>query len=73
MLRRCVVAGRVAFCDLRDVAAELIPVWNSVREFIRYTGPRHIKIPIWLVSLVRVFTCVVFSFLSMGRVVHVVS
>ena len=52
VLRRCVVAGRVAFCDLRDVAAELIPVWNSVREFIRNTGPRHIKIETDMVSIV---------------------
>ena len=52
VLRRCVVAGRVAFCDLRDVAAELIPVWNSVREFVRYTGPRHIKSETDMVSIV---------------------
>ena len=52
VLRRCVVAGRIVFCDLRDVAAELIPVWNSVREFIRYTGPRHIKIEPDMVSIV---------------------
>ena len=52
VLRRCVVAGRVAFCDMRDVAAELIAVWNSVKEFIRYTGPRHIKIETDMVSIV---------------------
>ena len=42
-LRRCIIAGRVHFNELREVAVELIPVWKTVREFVRYTGPRHIK------------------------------
>ena len=42
VLRRCIIAGQVSFCDLREVAVEMIPVWKSVKEFVRYTGPRHI-------------------------------
>ena len=42
-LRRCVIAGRVLFDLLRGVVKELIGVWNSVRELVRFTGPRHIK------------------------------
>ena len=42
-LRRCVVSGQVAFKDLRAVASELIPIWKFVREFVRFSGPRHIK------------------------------
>ena len=65
VLRRCVVPSRVSFNDLRDVAFELIPVWNSVREFVRYTGPRHIKSETdILVFLVRsTHLCDDFSFL----------
>ena len=77
VLRRCVVAGRVSFKDLRDFASELIPVWNSVREFVRYTGPRHIKIETdmvsifgfcWLICVIIFFSsCFVsFSFLFRG-------
>ena len=52
MLRRCVVAGHISFGDLREVAAELIPVWNSVREFVRYTGPRHITSKTDMISII---------------------
>ena len=65
VLRRCVVAGQVSFHDLREVASELIPVWNSVREFVRYTGPRHIKSETDMVSspgLVGLFTCLCGNF-----------
>ena len=72
VLRRCVVAGCVAFCDLRDVAAELILVWNSVRDAILDLDISRVK-PIWLVSLVWVSICVVFFFLGMGRVVYGIS
>ena len=54
VLRRCIVAGRVSFCDLREAAAELIPVWKSVREFVRYTGPRHIKTETDMVSRIAI-------------------
>ena len=71
VLRRCVVAGHVPFCDLRDVAAELIHVRNSVREFLRYTGPHHIKSETDMVSIVGsgFYLCNVFFFFGMGRAV----
>ena len=50
VLRRCIIAGRVSFCDLREVAVELVPVWKSVREFVRYTGARYIKTETDMVS-----------------------
>ena len=43
VLRRCVAAGHVMFCDLYKVVSELLPIWNSVREFVRFSGPRHVK------------------------------
>ena len=65
VLRRCVVAGHISFGDLREVAAELIPVWNSVREFARYTGPRHFKSETDMVSTIisDFFVCIVFPLL----------
>ena len=42
-LRRCVVAGRVSIDEQRGVVSELILIWETVREYVRYTGPRHIK------------------------------
>ena len=42
-LRRCIVAGRADFADLRDVTSDLIAVWSSVQDFVRHTGPRHFK------------------------------
>ena len=50
VLRRCVVAGRVTFSDL--VALDLIPVWNSMLDFIHYTGPSHIKSETDMVSVI---------------------
>ena len=43
-LRRCVTVGRVSFDELRGVISELISIWDTVREYVRYTGPRHIKV-----------------------------
>ena len=43
MLRRCVVAGYVSFQDLRSVMGELLSIWDSVCEFVHFSGPRHIK------------------------------
>ena len=37
-LRRCVIAGQVAFAELCGVVSDLISVWESVREYVRYTG-----------------------------------
>ena len=42
-LRRCVIGGSVDFVDLQAVIRELLTVWKHVREFVRYTGPRHAK------------------------------
>ena len=42
-LRCCVIAGRVLFDYLRGVMRDLLSVWECVRSFVRYTGPRHIK------------------------------
>ena len=73
VLRRCIVAGRVSFCDLREVAAELIPVWKSVREFVRYTGPRHIKTETDMVGIIFnafvPFFLACFIFVRVGSVV----
>ena len=43
VLRRRVVAGHVSFKDLRTGENELIPIWDSVCEFVRFSGPRHVK------------------------------
>ena len=42
-LRRCVVPGKVTFHELRGVVTDLMSIWETVRECVRYTGPRHIK------------------------------
>ena len=42
-LRLCVIAGKVSFEELRGVATELISIWETVREYVRNTGSRHIK------------------------------
>ena len=42
-LRRRVLAGAVTFVDLRAVIRELRSVLESVREYVRYTGPKHVK------------------------------
>ena len=55
VLRRCNVAGRVLFSDLRDVANELIPIWMAVEEFVQYTGPRHIKSKTDMINISLVF------------------
>ena len=42
-LRRSVLVGAVTFVDLRAVIRELRSVWERVREYVRYTGPQHVK------------------------------
>ena len=42
-LRRCVVASSAMFPDLRTLIPELLSVWESVHEFVRYTEHRHVK------------------------------
>ena len=58
-LRRCVIAGPVSFAELRAVIRELLSVWESVREFVRYTGHRHAKSASDKVIITR-FVCFVF-------------
>ena len=36
-LRRCVIAGKDSFGELRGVVSELISIWETVREYVRYT------------------------------------
>ena len=42
-LHRAFVAGAAEFVGLRGVVADLISTWKFVHEYVRYTGPRHIK------------------------------
>ena len=62
VVRRCVVAGRVPFADLYGFFTELIPMWKFVKEYVRYTGARHLKSSTDRVSFCVVFL-LVFSFL----------
>ena len=66
-LRRCVVVGQVTFADLRGVVAELVSIWDTVREYVRYTGPRHIKSEVDKVGIV-LFQGGCFVFLRWGVV-----
>ena len=43
VLRRCVIAGRVKFSELRGVIEDLLSVWEFVRSFVRYTGAEHLQ------------------------------
>ena len=42
-LRRCVIAGKVSFLELCGVVAVLLGVWESIRKYVRYTRPCHVK------------------------------
>ena len=53
--RRAIVSGSVKFVDLRDVVSELLSVWTFVREYVRHTGPHHIKSAAERVSLLHLF------------------
>ena len=68
VVHRCVVAGRVPFADLCDFVSELIPVWKFVKEYVRYTGARHLKSSTDRVSFVFcypfLFCCFFFFFFS---------
>ena len=55
VVRRCVVAGRVPFADLCGFVSELILVWKFVKEYVRYTGARHLKSSTDRVSFVFFF------------------
>ena len=59
-LRRCVLAGHVAFVDLRLMVSDLKVNWKIVREFVRFTGPGHSRCEVdkvsssWVVMWVKV-------------------
>ena len=42
-LRRALIAGSVEFSGMRSVVTELISLWKFVREYVRHSGPRHVK------------------------------
>ena len=55
-LRRFFIAGQVLFADLRGVVTEFIPIWTTIREYVRFTGPQHFKSSIDRVGFI-VFVC----------------
>ena len=57
-LRRCVIAGRVAFAELCGVVSDLFSVWESVREYVRYTGPVELQTQPERVSFFVFLDCV---------------
>ena len=61
VLRRFVIAGRVTFDELREVASDIVSVWDTVREYVRYAGPRHIKSSFDKVGCIRLQFCSLFS------------
>ena len=42
-LQRAIIAGSMEFSEMRSVVTELISVWKFVREYVRHSGPRHVK------------------------------
>ena len=66
-IRRCVIAGRVLLDELKGVVKKLIEVWNSVREIVRFTGPRHIKSEYDRVSPLVSLSLCFFLFRDNGR------
>ena len=42
-LKRCVRAGQVSFEDLRGVIEDIRSLWQPIQQFVRYTGPAHLK------------------------------
>ena len=42
-LQRCVRAGQVPFEDLRGVIVDIRALWQTIIQFVRYTGPAHLK------------------------------
>ena len=51
-LCRCVITGKMSFEKLPSVVSELISIWETVREYVNYTSPRHIKCESDKVSIV---------------------
>ena len=58
LLRCCVVAGQVVFRDLRGKVSELLPFWNSDREIVSFSGPRHVKCEVDRVTIFNLFCSV---------------
>ena len=42
-LQRCVRAGQVLFEVLRGVNKDIRALWQPIQQFVRYTGPAHLK------------------------------
>ena len=42
-LQRCVRSGQVSFEDLRGVVEDIRALWQPIQQFVRYTGPAHLK------------------------------
>ena len=61
-LRRCVIAGQASFTEFCCVVSDLISVWESVREHVRYTGPPQLQ-----TGPERACTCVLGGVLSYVR------
>ena len=68
-MRRCVVARPVPFFDLCGFVTELIPIWKSVKEYVRFTGAQHLKSSTDRVSLLLFFFVFCFFSLSLWGVV----
>ena len=66
VVRRCVVAGRVPFADFCGFVSELILVWKFVKEYVRYTGARHLKSSTDRVTFCFCFFSPFFSLRSFG-------
>ena len=67
-LRRAIIAGSVEFSGMRSVVTELISVWKFVREYVRHSGPRHVKSASDRVCIVSVaFGLYLVFILLMGR------
>ena len=62
VVRRCVVDGQVPFADFCGFVTELIPMWKFVKEYVRYTGARHLESSTDRVSFLCCFFPLVLSF-----------
>ena len=52
-LRKCVRNGSVKFCVLRSLLGEMNELWPSICQYVRFTGPPHVKEN--LIALVLLF------------------
>ena len=51
-LRRCVVAGKVSFNELRGIATELVSIWETVQEYVRHIKCESDKVGVVSVSYI---------------------